>query len=277
MFSEKEFYFRNSFKLYQNKFGLIDDNLWQTHSGNQLLFHSHYLFSLYLSGFYDLVDGILTVRTLKKNDFNYPNFLRAPRGQSFSTDQEGIDDFLGLISLSALDSRITIATDILDYGQNQNVPLSLFYDKRKKPWFYFATKFIKLNFIFNSNFEKTFLNETGETTDLRSWFGRFPQFKSFLKLCSGQKINGFDKLVLTLTLWQTARFHDKNGTDQWILSHVVQRSIDVMTAQGRLNSYILSQASQCFKARLKNRKGSVRKIFETYFGIAHPLSQGYPE
>jgi len=274
--SEKEFALRDEFKKYRNQFGLVDDasTQWGSYSGNPLLYHAHFLWCLKKLGVYDTIDGLLFQRTVQNDFTNGPgNYRRTPRGRSFSTDQEGPDDFIGLASMSALDPRLTFARDILGHAQLGATLGSGFPARVKKPLWAKLFGWVKLNYVFNSNFPCTLLEENGQGFWLKPWLGRFPQNRAHFMFCNGEKPGLLLRLAWCLSVWQTARFWDKEGTDQWILTWYLVSSF---RERGH-RSFICEMASRNFMKRFLTKwPGGLASVFLPYFGASHPLTKHFP-
>lgn len=271
--NDEEMKLREDFKPYFNPMGLVDDERAKRgeNSGNSLLFHAHYLWALKAAGFYDFVDGVLAVRAIKRHCEIVPgNYRRAGVRFSFWNDQQGPDDFIGLASLSALDSRIPFAADILWYGRTVRVALSTAWVEAKAPWWGKLFGGLKLSFVFNTNALNSLRHRDGDRPDFGAWLGRFPQFRAHLKFCNREKKerpNLVERIAWALSVWQTARFFDKAGTDQWILSRYLVIGFECSGQK----SLMCKLAARNFWKRLDAR-GGIRALFAPYFGESHPIT-----
>lgn len=315
---------RIDFARYTNPIGLVDDKsaLERGNSGNQVLFHAHYVWTMVRRGFWKSYDSGITKGCVKKCEIEPGLVARAPEGASFHQDQEGPDDQIGYCSMSAADPELPFARDWLRYGRSVKASIASAYDfsewrdVRKKPWWLPLVGWIKLGWIYNTEMPGTLNRVVDPGVGLlepnwEAWMGRFPQNIAHAQFCARELFPkwrawlaiavqpwlvlaalrigwwnllfvpaaaiacailgvGFRRLWWSVSVWQAARFHDVEGTDEWILTwHLVA----AFRASGE-KSLVCEAAAKNFTERLFTKwPGGLNSVFDRYFGSDHPTTK----
>lgn len=276
---------REDFIGYRNSFGLVDNTPTRegTNSGNSLLFHAHYVWTMVRRGFWNNLDRSLTLGSVVQCSVLPGLYRRAPAPSPFWSDQEGVDDYIGLASMSAADPNLGYAREILEYGRAQRVPIGPALEASGRTWLAKLFGWIHLRFVYNDRLPGTLLNfkhgmwyefpaDIEYIPNWTAWLGRFPQFVAHLEICARETPPLWRRLWWAASVWQTARFWDKDGTDQWVLSwHLVA----AYHAAGK-RSWFMDWAARNYTERLFSRfAGGLNPVFGQYFGEGHPLTRWF--
>jgi hypothetical protein len=275
---------REDFARYRNGFGLVDNEPTQPdrNSGNAILFHAHYVWAMRNRGFWDQYDRQITRGCVRKCEIEPGLIRRAPEGRPFWNDQEGPDDQIGYISMSGADPLLPFADNWLHYGRTVRVPIrqALEAGGRKRLALLFG--WIHLHWVFNTKAPGTliewrpaFITVAGESIssaapNWTAWMGRFPQIIAHAQFAADERPWLGRRLWWAFSVWQAARFWDKEGTDQWILAwHLV-----ATFRASRQSSWICEWVSRNFTERLFTRfPGGLNTVFAQYFGAEHPTTR----
>jgi len=165
------------------------------------------------------------------------------------TEQEAIDDYVGLIYLSQALEDPAIAEDIRSYGA-QN-----YYQK------------------FGIKFKYYYPNENPyDHTDVRGWLGRFPWFKTHIAFALEEKTSFFGRLAWSIAVATSGAFDEKNhagepDTNAWTLSYMLIKT-------RRENSLMCSIAEAIWRYRLKKKWHNMKSVFTKYFqSDQHPIAR----
>lgn len=315
---------REEFSRYTNAVGLVDDKsaLARGISGNMILFHSHYVWTMVRRSFWKDYDSAITKGCVAKCEIEPGLVARSPEGAPFHTDQEGPDDQIGYCSMSAADPKLPFAKDWLRYGRSVKVSVASAWDHSewmgvsKKPWWLPFVGWIKLRWIFNTELPGSLCRVVDPGVGLlepnwHAWMGRFPQNIAHAQFCAREKFPewrpfgalfllpwlgalalhlgwwnllfvpaavtgvlilgiGFRRLWWCASVWQAARFHDTEGTDEWILTWDLVASF---RASGQ-KSWLCELAARNFTERLFTKwPGGLNSVFDRYFGSDHPFTK----
>jgi hypothetical protein len=270
---------RESFLRYTNPFGLVDNEsaLSGGNSGNSLLFHAHYVWTMVRRGYWlaglDRAKTLINVDKCQVDNAMPGLFARAPHGIWPWEDQEGPDDYIGVISMSAADPQLPFAQDFLAYGRSgPGAPIRQPLENDGHPWLAKLFGWIRLHWVFNNCVPGLLVRWEGprEVSNWTAWLGRFPQIIAHAEFASRQRPPLWRRIWWAGSVWQAARFSDKDGTDQWILAwHLVA----AFRASGQ-KSWLCEWASRNFMERLFTRwPGGLSSVFAVYFGMGHPLTK----
>ena len=94
----------------------------------------------------------------------------------------------------------------------------------------------------------------------RFFFARFPSFVPFVKLCAGEELNGFERLLLNLSIYWDGFFRGK-----------ADRNMKAYCVVSKAKA-VAPKASLYWHNRIIGKYGSVQQSFEEYFGKGHPLT-----
>ncbi len=271
---------RAEFAKYKNGMGLVDDSraLHGDNSGNSMLFHSHYLWTLKRRGFYKREDGVDFLVAVYQHCSVKPGlYQRAGKNFSFWQDIEQSDDYLGLISLCAFNDFMPFAKDFLEYGRTNWVAIGPAYPKEQAPWWIPLVTMAKVPFVFNAQKPETFLNRDGTGPEWVAWFGRFISMIALAKIVLGEPMNrfwtGVCHATLAVTIWLTARVgKDKHSEDPWILTEKVVSTLIEKKVESRLVKSAILNFYERLYAKWPN---GMRGPFLPYFGEKHAVTRFY--
>lgn len=196
MVSESEL--REAFHEYMDVDGLISDkkNPGRASSGNLLLYTSHYVWTLERRGFWDYQD-LLSIRKAVDTCRVEPGiFQRCPYGISQKENQQGPDDYIGLISMSGADERLSFAKEILTHGRTQWCSIGKALELDGHTILAKLFGWIKIRWIFNTVLDhgltRFTFNPDGTPGPLKSnwgaWFGRFPSIIAHAQFAAGEDL-----------------------------------------------------------------------------------------
>lgn len=268
---------REDFEPYRNAYGLIDakpraDN---QPSGNSLLFHAHYFWMLVVRELHTSADTRATAASIKAFEVESGVYRRAPVGAPFWMDQEGPDDYIGLISMAAADRALPYARDFLFWGRNHSTPLRHALRADGRPLLERLIGWVRLKFVFN-NLNPWLLAYVDRDKRLRSnwtaWLGRFPQIIAHAQFAAGERPNLFRRIAWAFSVWECGRWFDKDGTDPWILTWHLVRTF----RESAQDSILCELACASYHQRLfKKWPGGLSSVFAQYFGWPHPLTKWF--
>lgn len=273
---------QEEFNRYKNAFGLVDNAsaLEGKNSGNSILFHAHYVWTLVKRGLWTHEEATATARAIAQCEVTLGLIARVPEDYWPHMDQEGLDDQIGYCSMSAADSNLDFAAMWLRYGRSVRVPIREVLAKSGHPWLARLFGWIKLGWVFNNVAPETMIewyrDDAGNMLSKPNWGSymgdfRYPQIIAHAQFCTkkeGERPGLWRRFWWAFSVWQTARFVDKGGTDQWVLSgHLVAGF-----RSGVQKSLICEWASKSYMERLYQRwPGGLNGVFAPYFGMEHPI------
>lgn len=230
---------RKDFAVYTDSVGLLSNipNPPLNSTGNGLLYTSFYYMTLYLWGVLtedDKNQFVSVVQSCRKDSIN-GLYNRSPQ----KTDQEGPDDYLGIVAASCKNAlNVPLADQVYQYG--------------------LSTGTAPFNWIYN--------NETPGVFTMDAWFGRQLQLPAIFSLGAGVQPPLWRKLWMigAIQLGGTSNPQDNNGV---ILSWCSCATMD--PADTMLKDYALYWIGQV----LKNYPNGMKEVWSTYFNNpSHPLA-----
>jgi hypothetical protein len=197
---------REEFARYTNRFGLIDndESLRGGNSGNALLFHAHYVWTLNRRGWWSSEDRAITKGCVQKCQIEPGLFRRSQHGLGFSDDQEGPDDYVGLISMTGADPWFQFAQDFLRYGRGVKVAIGPALRLGGHPILATLLGWIRLRYVFNNRLPGTLLEPVRDSDQVKpnwsAWLGRFPAVIAHAEFAAGERVPLW-RLAAAVAFW----------------------------------------------------------------------------
>lgn len=158
----------------------------------------------------------------------YPLIYRSPHKKN-PDDNETCDDYWGALALIKLKDRTEWPKSLLRYGAAND-------------WYF----------------------DVNHSRALRYRFDRFPAFVPCLRICAGEELSLFSKIILGLTiLWDAYHIDAADGNMRSLCK------IAIAEGQGRF----IDACSNLWRRRIIAKYGTVAKSFEEYFGKGHPITE----
>lgn len=231
---------QEDFKAYTNSLGFLSNSPAGS-SGNDLLFSCEAAIIRSKLGAWSKEDQSALEKAVLDHSYREAGLYGRP-GKPWCNDQEGFDDYIGVLAWSAKFDKGLRALRVLLYGQ-----------RNKFDW-----KGFRLPYYYRTEHPYT-------EDDKRAWFGRSPSFVAHLYWSAGLKPGWFYRLAWAISVATSGNLYSK---DPWILSWLL---VEVAQDKGLLERL----ATRIFKYRLRKR-GGLKFIFCEYFGSMHPIALHCP-
>lgn len=173
---------RSAYLRYMDPDGLISNNPdpGRGSSGNLLLYTSHYIWTLYRNGILTMVDLERFFRAIQKCTLSPGVFARCPDRMAHDDNQQGPDDMIGLLSISAIHASMPFAEEFLEHGRTNWYPIREALRLDGRTTLAALIGWIRLPWCFNTVIDgglTKFTNQPDGSKPISSnwaaWFGRF--------------------------------------------------------------------------------------------------------
>ncbi len=234
---------RQAFEQYRDKAGLIQPviNPGQDASGNGLLYTAEYVLALHKLKLLTVEDCHKFLTTVYKCMLEPGLLKRSPT----HTDQQGLDDYVGVMAALYVTRRWAAADSIHKYGKDH--------------WW-----------VYNNSQPGTIRHKDGRI-NWSAMFFRMPQVIAHFKWATNRTPNLFERLYWFGTIIVASRAEKKNQ-DAWVLSYLL---IQVMDRR----SLLCTLAAEIWEMQFrKHYPGGLGEVLGSYFNnTEHPLCVHFPK